>query len=68
MKKIFGFPLAVCKEKSSQIPHVHQPSGDFSSSSMSTNPSLSGGAIGNIIFNIEKAAARSRQMPAGAEI
>jgi len=41
MKKIFGFPLAVFKEKSSQIPHVYQPSGDFSSSTMSTNPSLS---------------------------
>lgn len=41
MKKIFGFPFAVFKEKSSQIPHVYQPSGDFSSSSMSTNPSLS---------------------------
>lgn len=41
MKKIFGFPFAVFKEKSSQIPHVYQPSGDFSFSSMSTNPSLS---------------------------
>lgn len=41
MKKIFGFPLAAFKEKkSSQIPHVYQPSGDFSSSSISTNPSL----------------------------
>ena len=41
MKKSFGFPFAVFKEKSSQIPHVYQPSGDFSFSSMSTNPSLS---------------------------
>lgn len=41
MKKIFGFPFAVFKEKSSQIPHVYQPSGDFSFSSMSTNPFLS---------------------------
>lgn len=29
------------EKKSSQIPHVYQPSGDFSSSSMNTNPSLS---------------------------
>lgn len=68
--KRFLASRSLCLKKSQiKSPHVYQPGSDFSSSSMSANPSFFffyfSAAIGNIIINIEKAAVHRQQMPKG---